>query len=149
MSDIYLTQQEAELLIAMEKLRENDTRWNYPQMGGSIRIPLISTNKREKFMFDITRGNINQLKVTYQNRARQAVVLVRLDIAGPAHPNPDGEVIPCPHLHIYREGYGDKWASPIPIEIFTNINDSWQSLLDFQRYCNITVPPIIDRGLFV
>ena len=48
-------------------------------------------------------------KVTYQTRARQIIVLARLDF-GPDHRNPDGNIVGSPHLHVYREGYGDKWA---------------------------------------
>ena len=61
---------------------------------------------------------------------------LRLDYGGPLHRNPDGEEIPCPHLHIYREGYGDKWAVPIPTQDSPNIHDHWQTLQDFMRYCN-------------
>jgi len=148
MAEINLTQSEADSLIEMEKYRIDDTQWNYPGLGGSIIIPLASRDKRENFLLDISRGKIDLLKGTYQNRSRQVVVLVRLDFGGQPHRNPDGEEIPSPHLHIYREGYGDKWAMPIPIERFPNIDDLWQTLQDFINYCNIIQPPIIQRGLF-
>ena len=53
-----------------------------------------------------------------------------------------------PHLHVYREGYGDKWAVPVPADRFGNLADVWQTLSDFMGYCNITQPPRIQRGLF-
>ena len=149
MSDISLTKAEADALIAMEKHKANDDTWDYPQMGGSICIPLISADKRESFLLDISRGRIDLLRGKYQNRARQAILLVRLDFGGPGHRNPDDQVIPCPHLHLYREGWGLKWAVPVPTEHFPNTRDLWQTLHDFMKYCNITIPPIIDRGLFV
>jgi len=96
----------------------------------------------------VRRGRIDLLRGIYQNRARQVVVLVRLDCGGASHRNPDGEEIPSPHLHIYREDYGDKYAIPAPPESFANTNDLWQSLKDFERYCNITKPPLIEKGLF-
>jgi hypothetical protein len=68
-------------------------------------------------MLDLARGQIKLTKATYQNRARQAIVLMRLDLDGPPHRNPDDQEIPCPHLHFYREGYGDKWAIPPPPDI--------------------------------
>ena len=49
-------------------------------------------------------------QATYPNRARQTVVLKRLDLDGPTHTNPDGEELPCPHVHVYRDGFGTKWA---------------------------------------
>ncbi len=123
MAEINLTQAEADALIAKQKVRVNDETWNYPIIGGSINIPLLSMDKRENFFLDIGHSKIDLLKGTYQNRARQVVILVRLDFGSSPHRNPDGEEIPSPHLHIYREGFGDKWATPVPIEIFPNINN--------------------------
>jgi len=149
MAYINLTQAEAEALIAMEKHRLDDARWDYPGLGGSISIPLVSIDKREDFLLDISRGKIDLLKGKYQNRSRQVVVLVRLDFGGQPHRNPDGEEILSPHLHIYREGYGDKWAVPVPADTFPDMNDLWRILEDFMLYCNITEPPFINRGLFI
>lgn len=148
MPDINLTQSEADALIAMEKHRLDDTRWDYPGLGGTIIVPLISVNKRENFLLDLSRSRIDLLKGTYQNRARQAVILILLDFGGQPHRNPDDTEIPSPHLHIYREGYSDKWAMPVPVDRFPNLTDRWQALEDFMRYCNITKQPIIERGLF-
>ncbi len=132
MADINLTQAEADALIAMEKQRIDDARWDYPGLGGSISIPLISQDKRENFLLDVSRGRIDLLKVTYQNRSRQVVVLVRLDFGGQPHRNPDDQEIPSPHLHVYREGYGDKWAIPVPPERFPDILDSYN--LNLREY---------------
>ena len=148
MADLNLTQAEAEVLIAMEKHRDDEERHDFPMGGDSLTLPLVSADKREAFMLDIGRGRIDLLRGKYQNRARQVVVLLRLDFGGPPHRNPDGEEIPCPHLHVYREGYGDKWAAPAPADSFGRVTDLWATLEDFMRYCNITQPPHIDRGLF-
>ncbi len=148
MTEIILTQADADALIAREKRRIDDERWRYPGLGGSISIPLVSSDKRENFLLDISRGNIDLLKGKYQNRSRQVIILVRLDFGGRPHRNPDDEEIPSPHLHIYREGYGDKWAMPFPTDRFPNISDLWQTLGDFMEFCNIVEPPLIDRGLF-
>lgn len=133
----------------MEKHRLDDTRHQFPALGGSLEVPLISVNKRENFLLDVTRGHINLKKATYQNRARTVVVLARLDIDGPPHENPDGQEIPCPHLHTYREGYGDKWAGPAPARDFPRLTDLWDSLVDFMAFCKITETPFIERDLFV
>ena|ERR1035437_9214056 len=149
MAEINLTQLEADALIAVEKHRADDTLRQYPAPGGLITVPLQSADKREQFLLDIRRGRIDLLKVTHQNRARQVVVLVRLDLGGAPHRNPDGEEIPCPHLHIYREGFGDKWAVPAPVNKFPHSSEVWRTFHDFMSYCNITKPPEIDRDLFV
>lgn len=148
MPDINLTQSEADALIAMEKYRIDETRWDYPGLGGTIIVPLTSQNKRENFLLDIKRSRIDLIKGTYQNRARQTAILVRLDFGGQPHRNPDDTEIESPHLHVYREGYGDKWAMPVPADKFVDIADPWQALDDFMRFCNIIEPPIIERGLF-
>ncbi len=148
MADINLTQAEADALIAMEKHRANDERTAFPVGGQSVIIPLQSADRREHFLLDISRGQIDILKVKMQNRGRQVVVLVRLDLGGPPHRNPNDEEIPAPHLHIYREGFGDKWAAPVPQDRFHNTADIWTTLQDFLGFCNVTQPPKIDRGLF-
>jgi hypothetical protein len=147
MADIQLTQSEADVLIAMEKHRLDEERYGYP-MAGSLVVPLQSPDKREQFMLDIRRGRIDLLKGKYQTRARQVVALVRLDFGGAPHRNPDGHEVGSPHLHIYREGYGDKWAAPVSAEHFPRIEDLWGTLEDFMKYCRVTLPPHIDRGLF-
>lgn len=148
MLDINLTQSEADALIAMEKHCVDEQEYPYPALGGNVRIPLQSIDGREEFHLDITRGRIDISKGTYQNRARHTVILIRLDISGPTHQNPDGNEIQCPHIHLYREGYADKWAFPIPTGVFTDFTNLRCILDDFMRYCNITRPPIIERGLF-
>jgi len=149
MADINLTQVEADELISMPKFCMNDEECDYPGTGGSLCLSLASEDKRENFLLDISRGRIDLLKGKYQNRARQIVILVRLDFGGSPHRNPDGTEIPCPHLHLYREGYGDKWAMPAPSENFPDMTDLWRTLEDFMNYCNIKKPPKIRRGLFV
>ena len=147
--DINLTQQEAESLITMPKLRENEDQWQYPGLGGSISIPLVSNDKRERFILDISQGQINLSRGKYQNRARQTVVLVRLDFGGAPHRNPDGEEIDCPHLHVYKENFGDKWAIAAPKNKFTDTSDIWKTFEDFMKYCNIILPPHIQRRAII
>ena len=148
MADINLTQAEADALIAMEKHRANEEHIDFPMGGQSAVVPLQSADRREQFLLDLSRGRIDLLKVKMQNRARQVVVLVRLDLGGARHRNPDDEEIAAPHLHVYREGYGDKWAAPVPADRFRNVADVWTTLEDFMQFCNITRPPYIDQGLF-
>ncbi|MEW6754303.1 MAG: hypothetical protein AB1505_25465 [Candidatus Latescibacterota bacterium] len=90
MAEVGLTQAEADALIALRKHRVGSRPWDYPGLGGSISIPLVSADRREEFLLDASRGRIALAKGTYQNRARQVVVLVRLDFGGAPHQNPDG-----------------------------------------------------------
>jgi hypothetical protein len=149
MSDPWLTQADADALLAMEKQRVDETTYDYPALGGGLHIPLQSLDKRETFVLDVVRGRVRLTKGTYQNRARSTVILARLDFDGPSHRNPDDEEITTPHLHLYREGYGDRWAFPLPLEHFAHPTDPWELLNDFMRFVNITTAPAIQRGLFL
>jgi hypothetical protein len=97
-------------------------------------------------VLDITRGRINLKKGTYQSRARGVVILARLDFSGR---NPDNQEIGSPHLHLYREGYGDRLAFPVPPAAFPNLADSWATLQDFMRFINLTLTPDIRPSLFL
>ena len=149
MSDANLTQAEADALLAIEKHRADDDERDFPSLGGRIEVPLISADGRERFILDLSRGRINIGKGTYQSRGRQVVILARLDFGGAPHRNPDGEEVDSPHLHLYREGFGDKFAFPVPGDRFRNLEDAWLTLEDFMQFCNIIQPPIIRRGLFI
>ena len=144
---ILLTQQEADSLLVLNKHFIGDDRFDFPSLGGTLRIPLHSLDRREEFSLDITRGRIQLEKNTFQTRARKAIILARLDIAGPPHRNPDGKEVECPHLHLYREGFDDKWAVPLP-EVFTDIVDMIELMDTFMNYCRVVDKPIIERGLF-
>lgn len=148
MTNTDLTQAEADALMVLEKRRVDGTEWDYPDFGGRVTLPLTSTDQREQFLLDVRRSRIALGKGTYQNRGRQVVILVRLDFGGAPHRNPDGEEIGSPHIHLYREGFGDKFAFPVPSDRFVNLDDPWVTLEDFMRFCNVVEPPVIRRGLF-
>jgi hypothetical protein len=114
-------------------------------------------------MLDVTRPTIRLTKATFQNRARQAIILMRLDLDGAPHPNPEdvpagpgyvwlapyaGQIMACPHLHVYIEGYGDKWAIPVPMDRYPNVADMFSTFEAFMVHCNITRLPQIEKGLF-
>ena len=143
-----LSQTEADALLGLEKYRATDDRVTLPDLGIKLSIDLLSKDKRERFNLDMNRSYVSLTKITLQTRGRVIVVLARLDIDGAPHRNPDNEELPCPHMHLYREGYGDKWAFPVPAEHFNNLSDRWQTLQDFMTYCSIVKPPEFDRGLF-
>jgi len=148
MAEIDLPQAEADSLIAMEKHRVNEDILSFPGPDERLAIPLQSLDRREAFMLDVTRSSVKLTKANFQNRARQVVILLRLDIDGAPHRNPDGAEIGCPHLHIYREGFGDKWAYPAPPELLPASGLLFDALTLFMARCNITSAPNIQEGLF-
>ncbi len=145
MTDVELTQAEADALIAMRKICPEERTWDMPGPGGKVCIPLTSEDRREQFTLDISRGRIDLRKGTYQNRARKVFVLVRVDFGGQPHRNPDGVEIACPHIHLYREHYADKWAFELPTDVFSDASDLLLTLDDFLRYCNIEPPQITGK----
>ena len=147
MAGINLSQPVADGLFAMTKVKVDDREWRYPYTGGKIIIPLTSLDGREEFSLDLYRGRIDLSKNTFQNRGRRSVILRRLDVGGPPHRNPDGAEVPAPHLHIYREGFGDKWAVPAPVERFPNLDDGWLTAQDFMHFISVIDPPNIRREL--
>ena len=146
MADGTLPQSDADALLRMHKIPIDDNAIAFPDLGGRIEVPLMSRDQRETFSLDINRKRIS-LKTGYQTRGRQTVVLVRLDFAAP-HRNPDGTEVGVPQLHLYKEGFGDKWAIPVPDGILSDPNNAWQVLHDFMAYCNIVETPNFIRGLF-
>ncbi len=157
-----LTQSEADTLFTMPKKLKSSGSYTFPHAGSKLAVEFMSLDGREIFLFDINRAGIKVTKCTYQKRARQVEILRRLDIDGPSHPNPtvenipmdflvpyNGLEIPCPHLHIYIEGYAHRWAIPAS-EDLVNLNSDLCSIMkNFLRYCNVQDLPDIKRGLFI
>lgn len=140
---IKLTQKEANTLLAMEKHRLSDEVTSFPLHGQKRVLPLQSVDGHESFLLDLSRGRDKKIRVKMQTRARKEIPLARLDIGGRPHRNDDGTVLLPPHLHLYKEGFHDRWAMAPPSDRFTNLEDIPTTLRDFMRFCNIVLPPDI------
>ena len=156
-----ITQSEADALIAMQKKTAKAEIYNFPLPGEMLIIPIVSWDKIESFLVDVNRRTIRLTKCTYQERYQGMIILVRLDIDGSPHLNPEvvdislpylkpynGQTIPCPHLHLYVEGFMDRWAIPSPSKKFPRIENICATLNDFFHYCNIADPPLVQRSIF-
>jgi len=132
MTTLMLTQMEANELISMKKKFENKKQTVLNESFEEC-FNLISENKQEHFVLDMKQGKIDLKKIKYQNRFDEVIPLVRFESKG-IHENPDGTIIKGPHIHIYKEGYGDKFAVPSP---FNNPEDVLESIKQFCKYCNI------------
>lgn len=133
-----LTQQEANSLIESLKILLIKNRLiNFPNPGESLLLECKDGNNN-KYIIDVARGRRKPSKATFQNRYNKSIVLLRVDIDGPPHDNPNGEEVECPHIHIYSEGYDDKWAYPLDQKLKTNPEDLIQVLIDFFTYNNIS-----------
>lgn len=160
-----LTQAEADALFALPKKPKSSEPYSFPFAGGKLLVEFLSLDDRESFLFNITRASIASIavsKCTYQKRTRQVEVLRRLDVDGSPHPNPDvktvpfgflapynGIEIPCPHLHVFVEGFADKWAIPAPCGLVIPGNDLYSIMENFLRHCNVQEMPNLERELFL
>ncbi len=136
-----LTQAEADGLMGMTK--------HFARPPATITIPpgtddtyeLAGLDGREEFLVDVWRGMLRLSKLRFQNRVRTAVILVRLDVDGAPHTNPDGVRLPGTHLHLFREGYEDRWAFPVDSGVFTLLSDPGTTFHEFCAFCRIESPP--------
>lgn len=136
-----LTQAEADHLMQMAK--------RFVRPPASIAIPpgtddtyeLTGPGDRERFLLDVWRGTLRLSKLKFQERVRAAIVLVRLDVDGAPHTNPDGQRFAGIHIHLFREGYDDRWAFPVDPTRFTLLTDPGAVFHDFCAFCNIESPP--------
>ena len=131
-----LSQDEADILLnILKRIRAFQSPFTFPSIGDSRQIELVSDDGRHEFIVDVNRKGYLGIskRCTYQGRYRKDIILLRLDIAGPEHTNPDGTRVSGNHLHIYQEGYGDEIAIEIPPEI-VNPDDLYQTLIDFLLY---------------
>lgn len=137
-----LTQLEYDFLISIEKTFEDTIT---PIQFGPAPIKwsrqINSIINKETFVLDFYRGSFELSKYTINKRYRQTVILLRYDNGG-RHTNPDGEVFEGPHVHLYREGYDDKYAFPVS-QLGIEHNDRIEVVFDkIMHFCNIiNLPP--------
>jgi len=143
-----ITEDEVKRLISLEKIPTSNQQITYPSAGETIDIQLTSMDKIEMFVLSVGVGRIDLLKTSNQLRIKTGnIPLVRIDTGNIQHKNPDGTIIAEPHIHIYKEGYGIRFAYPISDYLETNPNDPWQVLQDFMDYCKIIIKPCIIKGV--
>lgn len=136
-----ISQSAADHLFRMKKKRAKFDWVRWPDLGKKVAVDLLSLDEKESFILDVGRSYVELTRLILQTRAKITVILARLDIDGAPHRNPDDTELPCPHLHLYREGYNDKWAIAPPPQHFGNLNDRKQIVSDFMRFCSIVEPP--------
>lgn len=139
-----LTDAEVERLVALVKEFVHQSSIDFPGFGDHLEREVRSTVGHDDFLIDVNRrGKTKKSKCTYQKRYAVADIIFRLDIDGPPHTNPDGSFVRCPHLHIYREGYADKWAYPIDPSEFTDTTKLVTTFREFLNRCKVRDVPEI------
>lgn len=142
-----LTQEEVDYLIKTEKYPDRKKAgYTLPLSGETLTIPFHSQEHGEKFSIDIERGRISLKKHKEQLRYKTSIVLVRMDINGKPHKNPDGNIIGGTHFHLYKEGSKMSWAVPLPPR-FTDPNNMTLTISQFMDYCNVKEKPKLNRNI--
>jgi hypothetical protein len=106
-----------------------------------------SLTNKESFFLDFYRGSFELSKYTVNKRYRQTIILLRYDNGG-RHTNPDGVLIEGKHVHLYREGYNDKFAFPVS-EMGVRDDDGMETVFNkIMQFCNIQKFPPIEVPMF-
>lgn len=143
-----ITQSEYDFLMAQEK--------TFDDLVSPIRLgpaPIQWTRQvssiinQDIFLLDFYRGSLELSKYTINNRYRQTIILMRYDNGG-RHTNPDGISFEGPHVHLYREGFNDKFAFPVS-EVGIITTDTIETVFNkIMHFCNIKRLPGIEITLF-
>lgn len=131
-----LTQSDAESLIKNKKIVKNirPIEFNYPIRGGVLEIEVIDEFKNE-YVIGIRQRKIELIKRSHNLRYAKSVTLIRIDYDR-EHCNPDGNNVGIPHIHVYKEGFNDKFAYKLSdygiiIENQTDIKELLNKFLEF------------------
>ena len=99
---------------------------------------IFVSDSGDEFIFTVTHSKMRQSKASYNLMLSLGkIVLVRLDVDGAVHTNPDGKNMGRTHMHIYNERYGDAVAYEIPEGVFSNLYDKDKTLKDFMKHFNM------------
>lgn len=109
-----------------------------PASGEMNKIPMQSLRSpKDKFIVYINRKstivpNKYSLQLHYPEEN-----LLKIDVNGGVHVNPDGTKVAGTHIHMRTkdEGRWDKWAFELPA-IFGNSDDCAATLTEFLQYCH-------------
>lgn len=130
-----LTQAQADRLIgiAKEAARSDPLNWQAEKMENELLV--AKTDEGLQFILSMKR-NPFEIRLHCRTKDRH-IGLVRLD-NNLYHPNPDGsEIFNQPHLHVFREGFGLRWAEPVD---WCDFNDPYGTLQRFLEVINASFP---------
>jgi hypothetical protein len=103
-----LEQWDADRLLSLPKIYSHTATVDLAA-GVDEEYQLESDDGTEFFLLDVWRSRRNPRSGKFQLRYQRDTVLSRLCFAK-LHTNPDGVAVGAPHLHRYREGFGDTYA---------------------------------------
>lgn len=139
-----MTDSEFNALMGLKK-HINADKIELPQMGelGKI-IPVVSDTTTDTFAIDADRRCSIAL---YRHKLQERYLnfpenMVRLEINGRPHTNPDGTVLSRNHIHIFSEQYGLSVAyelDSVSNVLFKDLSSFDKIFYDFCKFCNINI----------
>lgn len=143
-----ITQTEFDFLMGQDKVFDDPSS---PIQLGPAPIQwtrqINSMANKETFLLDFYRGSFELSKYKLNKRYRQTVIMLRYDNGG-RHTNPDGVAVEGRHVHLYREGYNDKFAFPVS-EIGVTDTDPMETVFNkIMQFCNVKRFPSIEIPMF-
>ncbi len=135
-----MTCEESQRLIQILKKIIGSNSFAIPTPGSKAELELssvFSANDRFTVFFNRS-GRARPEKYTLLLRYGKDQGLLRIDVNGTKHVNPDGTVVDCTHIHkqTHEEGKWDAWAYELPV-VFGNADDRIDTLKQFLEYCNV------------
>ena len=143
-----ITQAEYNFLIKQEKVFDNQL--TSIQLGPAPihwMRQINSLTTKDIFFLDFYRGSFELSKYTINKRYRQTIIMLRYDNAG-RHTNPDGVLFEGRHIHLYREGYNDKFAFSVSEIGITDVNGMEIVFNKIMQFCNVIKFPSIEVPMF-
>lgn len=104
------------------------------------RQEIVSFKLGIRYFLTIKRGNIERdrfsISIIFEDTHQ---TLVRIDVNGGEHENPDGTVAPKSHIHIYNNLFDkkDKFAYEINLADFPDIYNVYSAYISFLDYNNV------------
>ncbi len=134
----FLTQAEYNTLMQLIKEFKEDDELN---LNDRWNREVLAPETGDMFVLDFYRGRIEFKKFSINKRYKKTVILIRFCSHG-FHTNPDGTQLKGPHLHLYKEGYDDKFAVDIKQIGATESSSMTEIMEKFLEYCKINKIPI-------
>lgn len=113
--------------------------------GQKDSFSLYSSDGRCFFTLDMNRSGIIESKTMLQTRySRTNDWIIRLELNGPPHTNPDGSQTERDHIHILREKDGKRINMGYNIDtfhslLFKNTNNITRIFEEFCEFSNVTI----------
>ena len=135
---LILTQNEYDRLMQLRKTFDSCIK--LPMDDEKVSYTLHALDSSETFLLNIERKRIFEIRRSKLNTSFSKEPILRVEVDGRPHINPDGERIGRNHIHIYKQGYGLSWAYPLETfsdELFKDATNFNILFSDFCKYSNI------------